>query len=258
MRVATRRVRSALEIFHVLFVPDATEPIQMELKWLAGALGRVRDAEVQQTALHDALEVERGERVLTRGVGGVLEREVDDEHRAAVRALAPAMDSERYRNLICALDELMDRPPLSKRASRSAAKVLPRQVARAYDELARTMAEAFRLPPGRERDEALHSARKSAKRTRYAAEAISPAFGKPGRRFAAALRDVGEELGQYHDGVVMLRRLHQGAMAENSAAVAFTYGRLYAREEARQNAISSRTKAIWKSASRTSLRAWLA
>ena len=40
MRVATRRLRGALRTFAALFAADSIEPIEAELKWLAGELGR--------------------------------------------------------------------------------------------------------------------------------------------------------------------------------------------------------------------------
>ena len=46
MRVATRRLRSALATYRRLLDTDVTEPIRAELKWLGGVLGSVRDAEV--------------------------------------------------------------------------------------------------------------------------------------------------------------------------------------------------------------------
>src|SRR3954464_15818416 len=46
MRVATRRLRSALTTFRPLVDADVAGPLRQELKWLAGELGAARDAEV--------------------------------------------------------------------------------------------------------------------------------------------------------------------------------------------------------------------
>ena len=64
-----------------------------------------------------------------------------------------------------------------------------------------------------------------AKRCRYAAEASVPAFGKPARRFAAAMADVQEMLGEHHDAVVSGAWLAKTAQ-ECSSGEAYALGRL--------------------------------
>ena len=56
MRVATRRLRNALATHRPLLDRDVTEPVRDELKWLAGALGDARDAEVLQARLVGELD----------------------------------------------------------------------------------------------------------------------------------------------------------------------------------------------------------
>ena len=51
-------------------------------------------------------------------------------------------------------------------------------------------------------DEDLHAVRIRAKRARYAAEAVAPAIGKAAKRFASAVADVQEVLGNHQDAVV--------------------------------------------------------
>ena len=50
-----------------------------------------------------------------------------------------------------------------------------------FDKLSGLVEQAIDLPPGTDRDVAMHEARKKAKRTRYAAEAATPALGKPAK-----------------------------------------------------------------------------
>src|SRR5215218_5718489 len=56
MRVATRRLRSALTTFKPLFDPDVARPLRDELKWLAGELGAARDAEVMRDRVLSAVD----------------------------------------------------------------------------------------------------------------------------------------------------------------------------------------------------------
>ena len=58
MRVATRRLRSALTTFKPLFAADVVRPLRGELKWLAGELGAARDAEVMRDRVREAVEAE--------------------------------------------------------------------------------------------------------------------------------------------------------------------------------------------------------
>ena len=51
MRVATRRLRSALATFRPLLDRTRTDPLREELRWLAGVLGAARDAEVMHARL---------------------------------------------------------------------------------------------------------------------------------------------------------------------------------------------------------------
>jgi CHAD domain-containing protein len=53
MRVATRRLRAALRVFEDMLPPSAAE-LGRELRWLAGALGAVRDLDVQIHSLGEA------------------------------------------------------------------------------------------------------------------------------------------------------------------------------------------------------------
>jgi len=57
MRVATRRLRSTLKTFKRSFPEDSVEFLKPELKWLAGQLGEVRDGQVLEHKLLDAVEV---------------------------------------------------------------------------------------------------------------------------------------------------------------------------------------------------------
>ena len=50
-RVATRRLRSALRTFRPLLDRTVTDPLRREVRWLTGALGAPRDAEVLLQAL---------------------------------------------------------------------------------------------------------------------------------------------------------------------------------------------------------------
>jgi CHAD domain-containing protein len=111
------------------------------------------------------------------------------ERRRAYRLLA-ALDSDRYFSLLDDLDRLLAEPPFTAEAASPAAEVLPAAARRAARQANRRMHRAWDAAPGRSRDEALHRARKSARRARYAAEAMTPAIGRKAARLAKRMKRV--------------------------------------------------------------------
>jgi hypothetical protein len=123
-------------------------------------------------------------------------------HREAHERVLVELDGERYLRLLDDLDELAARPPFLPKAGRAASHVLPRLVRRTWRRLDERMAAAQQAPRGEAQDELLHEVRKDAKRSRYAAEAVQPVFGKPAAQYAAAVTELQESLGDFQDGVV--------------------------------------------------------
>ena len=114
-------------------------------------------------------------------------------------------------------DGLLAEPPLRPAATRSAAKVVSKAVLRDNRRLARCRRPHWPQPAGRKRDEALHGARKAAKRTRYAAEASRPALGPPAKKFAKRIKRVQQLLGDHQDSVVARGALRELATQAHQA-----------------------------------------
>jgi CHAD domain-containing protein len=256
MRVATRRLRSALTTFKPLFATDDVRPLRGELKWLAGELGAARDAEVMRDRVRTAVEGE-GEIVDVSRVAAVADAELGQTYRSAHDRVLAELDGERYHALLTALDRLVTSPPLTERAAVPAGKTLPRRVARSFAEVRRIVEEADTKPAGAEREELLHDARKAAKRARYAGESVSAIFGADAVAFAKAMEDVQEALGEHQDSVLARERLRDAAQHTSSTDAAFLYGRLHALEEAKGRESQQHFDAAWKTARRKSLHRWL-
>jgi CHAD domain-containing protein len=258
MRVAMRRLRSALATFRPLLNRQQTEPLRDELKWIAGVLGEARDAEVMHQRLAALIADEPVELVL-----GTVSRRVDgrlgDTYRVAHERSIEAMQSQRYYSLVDSLNALVTDPPWTHLAEKPAAKVLPARVAKDYKRLRQRVLAAQDAPDQPTRDERLHEVRKAAKRARYAAEALTPVYGRDARRFAKATKRLQTVLGDHHDAVVTQPVLRQLAVqAHLDGDNAFTYGRLHAGQQAHATTLQAEYHTAWSRASRKKLRGWLA
>jgi CHAD domain-containing protein len=233
IRVACRRMRSALATYRPVLDRAATDPVRDELRWLGGELARARDAQVQQQRLADLLAEQPPELVL-----GPVARRLDDElgerFRTGRAAGLEALDSPRYFRLLDRLDALVAHPPLSGEAGSAASTVLPRLLRRDLKRLRSRRRAVDRATTADERGHALHEVRKAAKRLRYAAESAQPVLGEPAARLAGQAEAVQELLGEHQDTVVgreLLREL--GARAHVAGENGFTFGRLHALEQVR-------------------------
>ena len=256
MRVATRRLRSALATFRPLLDRARTDPLRSELRWLAGLLGAARDAEVMQARLRALITAEPPDLVLGP-VQDRVDRFLAQRHQEAHARLLVELDGGRYLALLDALDALVAAPPFTRRAGRGAERELRRAVRRSWRRLRRTMRAAGR-PAAAHRVALLHEVRKEAKRARYAAEAVRPVLGEPAGRFAAAMASMQEALGELQDGQVTMDLLRQlGSRGHLAGENAFTLGRLHAAEQARAERAAEQWPALRAAASRRRLRAWL-
>lgn len=248
MRVTTRRLRSTLRSYGRILDRTATDPLGTELRWLAGELGLDRDQEVLTERLTAALDALPDD-LVTGPVRTRLRLWSQTRGTGARRRLVAVLDGGRYLRLLDALDALLADPPLRPPAAGPPEKVLTRAVRKEFTALGAALDEALDLPPGPERDLALHEARKQAKRTRYAAEAAAPALGAPAAGLARAARTLQSLLGDHQDSVLARGALRELAgQAQAAGESSFTYGVLYGREERRAAQAEAELPGVWKAA----------
>ena len=257
MRVATRRLRATLRSFGMVIPRPATAKVAGELKWLGGLLGEARDGEVLPQHLLASLQAVPVELLI-----GPVQARIQG-HFAPLRASArevviEALDSKRYAALLADLDRLAHDPPRGPRAGAPARDVLPAAVHKAYRQAERRMRRARQAPAGQAGDVALHEARKSARRARYAAEAARPASGKPARTFARQMKKVQSVVGDHQDTVIARQAARElGIKAHLAGENAFTYGLLHEQEHDRAERPQARVRTVWKKASRPRHRKWM-
>jgi CHAD domain-containing protein len=249
-RVATRRIRSDLRTFASLLDPAWSNALRDELALLGAILGAVRDKDVlllrlqKRTSTISDSSAGGASRVL-----GTLESERDE----AYAELLEALRSKRYLALLDRLVEAASTPALSLEADLLAANVLPGLVRRPWSSLAKRVKSLDETPA----DADLHDVRIRAKRARYAAEAVSPLFGKQAYAFAAAAAGLQEILGDLNDAVVAERWLRDWARTRRSIPSVFTAGELAGLELAAARECRSRWRKAWKKLASPKLRSWM-
>ncbi len=196
MRVAARRLRSGLRVFSPLVEPTWSRHLRDELGWAASELGLSRDSEVLLARL-DAHADE-----LSEFDAALIHDHVDPLMQAKVEAgraeALEAMRSERHLALLDALVDAAANPQLTAAADAPARDALPPLFDKAWRKLAREVKALTLDGPADE----WHETRITAKRARYAAEALAPVFGASAKGLASALGNVTEQLGEHQDASI--------------------------------------------------------
>ncbi len=221
MRVALRRLRTAMTLFEPVVVDDAHPRLVAELKWLAGELDLARDIDVliedtfrpAAQRLHDQIGMAGlGERLLkarTKAYDRVIEVLAQPRHRNLVLDMAAWIDCGRWADPADPVHgPLADRPV--EQLAREGLDGLRREIKRRGRRLQS-------LDPERR-----HKLRIRAKRLRYALEFFAGLYAdrreQRRRAMLAALRRLQDSLGALNDMAVAR---HNGlALAEGGGRVA--------------------------------------
>ena len=222
-RVAIRRLRSTVRTFSTSFGVagglSGLRAFEGDLRWLAGLLGPVRDADVIADGVADALSGLPAGQVL-----GPVQREVAEtsaiDRRRGLDRLALARAEPRYTSVMTTVRNWREDPPLGGRHP-----ALRRRLHSADARLCRRLAVALATDD----PDDFHRARKAAKRLRYAAEAThglvreAVAAGRAARRLQASL-------GEHQDQIVLAEHVRRLAVEHGAAEGhnGFTYGVLHA------------------------------
>ena len=271
MRVATRRLRSTLRTFRGLWDQDRSEALRPELSWLADQLGGVRDRQVMATRLHRAV-AEQPPSAVVGPIDARITEHLDNDLEQGRATLDSALDDSRYLRLLDDLDALVETAPADVRGAwirRRAAKALARADALLDKAMAPAPAgtgprsDTAKTPQDasaqeHDRDEHLHDARKAYKRARYAVEVFVAREGTPARRLVKRLTELQDVLGDHQDATITRELLREYAGRAHAAGdSSFSYGVLYARQQAAGEAILGRLPAARRASRRRRLRRWL-
>jgi CHAD domain-containing protein len=254
MRVAIRRLRSALRTFAPLLDKESELWLRDELGWLGSVLGPVRDTDVLRGHLEVLLDSLPPSDVLGP-VRDDLSRYLAETRQKALAEALDALRSQRYLDLLDVLRAVTLAPPTKPRARRSIKQAAPSLLHRELERVARRIEAAAAAQGSEQHERALHEVRKAAKGMRYAAEAFEPVLGKPAHRIAQRFVAIHELLGSGQDAVVardLLRQLgaRAGALQGHNG---FTYGLLAGLEERRFDQAAHELPVLWKAASNSKL-----
>ncbi len=223
MRVATRRLRSALKEARRLLETSWVDETRAELKWLGEVLGDVRDADV--FAAYVAKEVEQLGADAAQG-GADLGSLIAERSVPARARLAEALDSPRYLALLDRLEAIGASLPVTP-ARDSPERMLRRATRRTR----RKLRGVGRMSS----DPELHTLRIAAKRSRYAGELAQSTRSRAAGRLTKRATALQEILGEHQDAVVAEARL--GSLVEGATpAAAFVAGRLFGLQRDRRDA----------------------
>ncbi|MDQ6909525.1 MAG: CYTH and CHAD domain-containing protein [Actinomycetota bacterium] len=253
-RVGTRRLRSDLRTFSPVLNEEWLGPLRDELRWLAGALGAVRDADVLAERLR-----RQADALPARDASGLapLFRKLAAERERGGEELLAALGSERYiallDRLVVAAQDVDTLDMFRAEAALPAKEMLPELVARPWRHVNKAVGELGKEPA----PEDLHQVRIRVKRARYAAEAAAPVIGKRAKSFAKALADAQGVLGDHQDAVVAEDWLRH-AVVRAGAVQAMAAGELIAVQRAEAAACREEWPAAWRALDRKKLRSWLA
>ncbi|HJP74215.1 MAG TPA: CHAD domain-containing protein [Pseudonocardiaceae bacterium] len=245
MRVAIRRLRVALRVGTDTVGPAGDE-LRVELSWLAGELGTVRDLDVLAERLGAAADT-----LGTADADGVnqLLTALHDARVNTRTTLRAVLDADRYRVLLRALAKqirttVTDVPDVPEPTA-----VQPTDPLSLLDRPLRKLRRAVAAAGASASDEQLHILRIKGKRLRYAAEL---ALGlcerrqrKPLRRLISSAKDLQEVLGDHHDTVTAETWLRESGTRLPGPAV-LVAGRILERELTLRAAYEAEWPQAWQ------------
>jgi len=254
LRVATREMRSLLETFEGILEGEQLTALEDELKHAAGVLGVARDAEVVEERFLELLDSDESGLVddaARAHIAGDMRCDYNEAHAEIVDML----DSQRFMDLLDAIDGLLAQPPVAKQEASEKAPAETKEVL--YDHLKRGYKKLKKRHdkvdehyhdtdlPLHEREDYVHDVRKAAKKLRYSANAAADAGLKAGR-LAKACKALQSKLGDFQDAVTSRDRIQRLAEeARERGEDTFAYGMLYQRELDRgEQALSGYDKAV--------------
>jgi CHAD domain-containing protein len=208
MRVATRRLRAALQVFEEAFEPGALKPFRRGLQAVGRALGAVRDLDVFMEKAQQYVQALPEER--RDGLNPLLDH-WKAEREAARAEMLKVLDSEAYAEFKRKFNIFLHTPgagarpiPAGQPSPQTVAEIAPVLI---YSRLAEARAFAPFLKEAP--IELLHMLRIEFKKLRYTVEYFEEVLGKQARYVINELKLLQDHLGDLNDAQVATQILRQ-------------------------------------------------
>jgi CHAD domain-containing protein len=213
MRVATRRMRSALRLFGPFFDEKAIEPFGRDLRTVAGALGAVRDLDVfKEKAEH--FMADHPDADLTPLLDGWEQR-----YAKARRKFIATLDKGKYERFVARFHEFLITPGAGALPSDpgditayQVRHVAPRLIYEHYEQVRAYEAVTDDAPIT-----TLHALRIDFKRLRYTLEFFEEVLGSQARQVINEIKTMQDHLGDLNDADVAETMLREFVDHHNQA-----------------------------------------
>jgi CHAD domain-containing protein len=197
-RVASRRMRSALRLFHDAIPESIAAYLGEELKWLGGRLGTVRDLDVF------LLNLSRFKPRIKRFPSKkkqAFENWIEKHRRAPLKALQEDLESSRYRTFERRLTQFVERPlparPRAPLAVKPVREGAPLVITEKFEAVIEQGHKVFANPKLKQ----FHRLRIHMKKLRYAIECMAPAYDGALDPFIERTVEIQDCLGELQDTV---------------------------------------------------------
>ncbi len=201
MRVAIRRLRSALRDFSPLMKSQLLKESKKELKQLADTLGRARDQDVEIAVLKKLCEIAKKERIKS-----AIEKKIEKRRtmREKTQTLLTEILNESaleslQKKFSKAIDEVVQKNETTYTVKEVGREVISRSLQEFCD-----LSSSLYNPFNREK---LHELRIAAKRLRYAIELFTVCWDEQISPFAKGITDMQTYLGELHDCDIWMENL---------------------------------------------------
>lgn len=195
MRVAMRRLRSALSLFKKILGPKSIKHLLTELNWLSGKLGKARDLDVFITQTLPSISgyLEQHQGMLT------LERKALDAKAMAYNQVIETLSSQRYHRLLLILSAWVENERWHKNHKNFKNLQLNELAATTLNKLhSRLLSHSGHFL--NMRPEERHAIRIAGKKLRYAAEFFASIYAsKSSRTYIKLLTQLQDTLGRIND-----------------------------------------------------------
>lgn len=198
MRVAVRRLRSALTNFRSAFSLRDFEELREGFRWLAAVLGTVRDLDVQ---ILDLPTWQR--RYGSEPAAGWerLRKTLEARWQSARAEMLGQFESKKFQRLLSRAERCFTRLPRrnAQHPARTAFGIFAAKVLERRSRQFRKAIRRARLTPV---PELIHELRKIGKKLRYTAESLEPLFPQTISAAIKPLKSFQDQLGLFQDNVV--------------------------------------------------------